>query len=154
LFKLAAGVNIVHVPYKGAAPAMTALMAGEVDMMFNGLSSALPHVKSGKLRALALGGDKRSALFPELPTVRESGFDFNTTGWYGVVAPRGTPQSVVNTLHKGLVRALATPQLKAQFTRLVVEGVGSSPQEFSRLIAEELQKWARVIKATGLTMKP
>lgn len=154
LFKLAAGVNIVHVPYKGAAPAMTALMAGEVDMMFNGLSSALPHIKSGKLRALALGGDKRSALFPELPTVRESGFDFNTTGWYGVVAPRGTPQSVVNTLHKGLVQALATPQLKAQFTRLVVEGVGSSPQEFSRLIAEELQKWARVIKATGLTMKP
>lgn len=154
LFKLAAGVNIVHVPYKGAAPAMTALMAGEVDMMFNGLSSALPHVKSGKLRALALGGDKRSALFPELPTVKESGFDFNTTGWYGVVAPRGTPQSVVNTLHKGLVQALATPQLKAQFTKLVVESVGSTPQEFSRLIAEELQKWARVIKATGLKMKP
>jgi tripartite-type tricarboxylate transporter receptor subunit TctC len=154
LFKLAAGVDIVHVPYKGAAPAMTALMAGEVDMMFNGLSSALPHVKSGKLRALALGGDKRSALFPELPTVKESGFDFNTTGWYGVVAPRGTPQSVVNTLHKGLVQALATPQLKAQFNKLIVEGVGSSPQEFSRLIAEELQKWARVIKAAGLTMKP
>jgi tripartite-type tricarboxylate transporter receptor subunit TctC len=154
LFKLAAGVDIVHVPYKGAAPAMTALMAGEVDMMFNGLSSALPHVKSGKLRALALGGDKRSALFPEPPTVKESGFDFNTTGWYGVVAPRGTPQSVVNTLHKGLVQALATPQLKAQFNKLIVEGVGSSPQEFTRLIAEELQKWARVIKATGLTMKP
>jgi tripartite-type tricarboxylate transporter receptor subunit TctC len=154
LFKLAAGVNIVHVPYKGAAPAMTALMAGEVDMMFNGLSSALPHIKSGKLRGLALGGDKRSALFPELPTVKESGFDFNTTGWYGVVAPKGTPQSVVNTLHKGLQQALATPQLKAQFTKLVVEGVGSSPQEFSRLIAEELQKWARVIKTAGLKMNP
>jgi tripartite-type tricarboxylate transporter receptor subunit TctC len=154
LFKLAAGVNIVHVPYKGAAPAMTALMAGEVDMMFNGLSSALPHIKSGKLRGLAVGGDKRSALFPELPTVKESGFDFNTTGWYGVVAPKGTPQSVVNTLHKGLQQALATPQLKAQFTRLVVEGVGSSPEEFSRLIAEELQKWARVIKTAGLKMNP
>jgi tripartite-type tricarboxylate transporter receptor subunit TctC len=142
------------VPYKGAAPAMTALMAGEVDMMFNGLSSALPHIKSGKLRGLALGGDKRSALFPELPTVKESGFDFNTTGWYGVVAPKGTPQSVVNTLHKGLQQALATPQLKAQFTKLVVEGVGSSPQEFSRLIAEELHKWAKVIKAAGLKMNP
>jgi tripartite-type tricarboxylate transporter receptor subunit TctC len=154
LFKLAANVNIVHVPYKGAAPAMTALMAGEVDMMFNGLSSALPHIKTGKLRALALGGDKRSALFPELPTVKESGFDFNTTGWYGVVAPRGTPQSVVDRLHKALQQALATPQLKAQFTKLAVESVGSSPQEFSRLIAEELQKWARVIKAIGLQMKP
>ncbi|HET7596884.1 MAG TPA: tripartite tricarboxylate transporter substrate binding protein [Burkholderiales bacterium] len=154
LFKLAAGVNIVHVPYKGAAPAMTALMAGEVDMMFNGLSPALPHIRTGKLRALAVGGEQRSPLLPELPTVKESGFDFNTTGWYGVVAPKGTPPAVVNALYKGLQQALNSPQLKAQFTKLAVESVGSSPQEFSGLIAGELQKWAKVIKAAGLVAKP
>jgi tripartite-type tricarboxylate transporter receptor subunit TctC len=154
LLKVSAGINILHVPYKGAAPAMTALIAGEVDMMFNGLAPALPHIKSGKVRALAVGGDKRSPLFPELPTVKEAGFEFNTTGWYGVVAPKGTPQPVIQALHKGLQQALASPQLKAQFTKLAVETVGTSPQEFSSLIAEELQKWAKVIKAAGLREKP
>ncbi|HEX6004975.1 MAG TPA: tripartite tricarboxylate transporter substrate binding protein [Burkholderiales bacterium] len=154
LFKLAAGVNIIHVPYKGAAPAMTALMAGEVDMMFNGLSPALPHIRTGKLRALAVGGEQRSPLLPELPTVKESGFDFNTTGWYGVVAPKGTPPAVVNALYKGLRQALGSAQLKSQFTKLAVESVGSSPREFSSLIGTELQKWAKVIKAAGLVAKP
>jgi tripartite-type tricarboxylate transporter receptor subunit TctC len=153
LFKVAAGVDIVHVPYKGAAPAMTALMAGEVDMMFNGLAPALPHIKSGKVRALAVGGDKRSPLFPELPTVKEYGFDFNTTGWYGVVAPRGTPPAIVSALHKGLQQALASPQLKAQFTKLAVETVNSTPQEFANLVSEELQRWAKVVKAAGLREK-
>ena len=150
---VAAGVDIVHVPYKGAAPAMTALMAGEVDMMFNGLAPALPHIKSGKVRALAVGGDKRSPLFPELPTVKEYGFDFNTTGWYGVVAPKGTPAAVVSALHKGLQQALASPQLKSQFTKLAVETVNSTPQEFANMVSEELQRWAKVVKAAGLREK-
>jgi len=154
LFKIAAGVQIVHVPYKGAAPAMTALMAGEVDMMFNGLSPALPHIESGKLRALAVGGDKRSPLFPELPTVRESGFNFNTEGWYGIVAPRGAPQAVIDTLYKGLVQALGSPQLKAQMTRLAVEVIGTTPAQFAGLIREEHAKWGTVIKAAGLRTKP
>lgn len=150
LFNLAAGVKIVHVPYKGAAPAMTALMAGEVDMMFNGLPPTLPHIGSGKVRALAVGGAKRTPLLPGVPTILESGFDFNTTGWYGVVAPKGTPQSVIDTLHKALVRALDAGPLKAQLTRLAVESVGTTPAEFASLIREENAKWSKVIKAAGI----
>ncbi len=150
LFKATAGVRILHVPYKGAAPAMTALMAGEVDMMFNGVSPALPHIRAGRVRALAVGGDKRSPLLPELPTIAESGLAFNTTGWYGVLAPRGTPQSIVTRLQGELLRALNTPAIKDQFSKQGVESVGSTPEQFSALIRREFDQWARVIKAAGL----
>ena len=151
LFKVAGGVNILHVPYKGAAPAMTALMAGEVDMMFNGMSPAIPHIRSGRVRALAVGGAKRSALLPELPTVREAaGFEFNTEGWYGVLAPRGTPPAIVTRLHEAIVRALASPELKSVLTKMAVETVGNSPAEFARLIREESALWAKVIKTAGI----
>ncbi|MBI2509249.1 MAG: hypothetical protein HYV99_04575 [Betaproteobacteria bacterium] len=122
-------------------------------MMFNGLSPALPHIRSGRLRALAVGGEKRSPLFPELPTIKESGFIFNTEGWYGVLAPKGTPQPVVATLHSGLIKALASPALKGLFTKLAVETIGSSPQEFTNLIRTESAQWARVIKAAGIRIK-
>jgi tripartite-type tricarboxylate transporter receptor subunit TctC len=151
LFKVAGGVNILHVPYKGAAPAMTALMAGEVDMMFNGMSPALPHIKSGRVRALAVGGAKRSTLLPELPTVREAaGFEFNTEGWYGVLAPRGTPPAVVTRLHEAITRALASPELKGVLAKMAVEPVGGSPADFARLIRDEGALWAKVIKAAGI----
>ena len=150
LFNLAAGVKIVHVPYKGAAPAMTALMAGEVDMMFNGVSAALGHIHSGRVRALAVGGDKRSSLLPELPTIAESGLTFNTTGWYGVLAPRATPQALVARLHGELARALNTAALKEQFVKQGVEAVGSTPEQFAALIRAEFNQWAKVIKAAGL----
>jgi tripartite-type tricarboxylate transporter receptor subunit TctC len=153
LFKAAAGVNVVHVPYKGAAPGMTALMAGEVDMMFNGLSPALPHIAGGKLRALAVGGATRSPLLPQLPTIRESGFDLNTTGWYGVVAPKGTPQAVVKRLHEGLVKAMGTVEMKTRLTKLAAEGMATAPAEFAGLIREENAKWGKVIKAAGLQIK-
>jgi tripartite-type tricarboxylate transporter receptor subunit TctC len=154
LLKVAAGVNIVHVPYKGAAPAMTALMAGEVDLMFNGVSAALPHIKAGRVRALAVGGDRRSTLLPELPTIAESGLRFNTTGWYGVLAPRGTPQAVVSRLQSELVRALAAPQVKEQFARQGVESVGSTPAEFAALLRAEYEQWGKVIKAAGIKDLP
>jgi tripartite-type tricarboxylate transporter receptor subunit TctC len=150
LFKLAAGVNIVHVPYKGAGPGQTALLANEVDMMFNGLPPALPHVKSGRLKALAVGGAKRSPLLPDMPTIAESGLDFNTTGWYGIVAPRATPRAVVSKLHAGTVKALAAPSLKESLARQGVEAVGSTPDEFARLIRDEWNKWEKVIEAAGL----
>jgi tripartite-type tricarboxylate transporter receptor subunit TctC len=151
LFKVAGGVNILHVPYKGAAPAMTALMAGEVDMMFNGMSPAIPHIRSGRVRALAVGGAKRSSLLPELPTVREAaGFEFNTEGWYGVLAPRGTPPAIVTRLHEAIVRALASPELKNVLTRMAVETVGSSPADFTRQIRDESALWAKVIKTAGI----
>ena len=150
LLKQAAGVQIVHVPYKGAAPAMTALMAGEIDMMFNGLSPALPHVKSGKLRALAVGGEKRSPLLPDLPTIRDSGYQFNTSGWYGVLAPRGTPRTIIVKLHRELVRALKTPEMRERLDKLAVEEIGSTPEQFTNLLREEWVKWGNVIKAAGI----
>lgn len=150
LFKVAAGVNILHVPYKGAAPAMTALMAGEVDMMFNGMSPAIPHIKSGRVRALAVGGAKRSSLLPELPTVKEAGFEFNTEGWYGILAPRGTPPAIITRLHEASVRALAGPELKGILAKMGVETVGSSPADFAGQIRDESAVWAKVIKAAGI----
>lgn len=154
LFKVSAGINIVHVPYKGAAPAMTALMAGEVDMMFDGLSAALPHITEGRVRALAVAGDKRTSLLPELPTVQEAaGFQFNTSGWYGIVAPRGTSVAIVTRLHEAIVRSLASPELKDSLAKLAVEPVGSSPADFARRIREENAAWAKVIKTAGIKVQ-
>lgn len=150
LFNYTARIKIVHVPYKGAGPGIAAMMGGEVDMMFNGVAAALPHVRSGRVRALAVGGDKRSPLVPELPTVAESGLKFNTTGWYGIVAPRGTPQPVVTKLHAETVRALNLPAVKDQLTKLSVDSIGSTPEQFATLIREEFATWAKVIKAAGL----
>jgi tripartite-type tricarboxylate transporter receptor subunit TctC len=130
------------------------MMGGEVDMMFNGVAAALPHIKSGKVRAIAVGGDKRSPLVPELPTVAESGLKFNTTGWYGVVAPRGTPQPVVARLHAETVKALNLPAIKDQLVKLGVDSVGSTPDQFATLIREEFATWAKVIKAAGLKGMP
>jgi tripartite-type tricarboxylate transporter receptor subunit TctC len=151
LFKLTAGVNIVHVPYKGAGPGMTALLAHEVDMMFNAIPPALPHVKTGKLKALAIGGEKRSPLLPELPTIAEaSGLAFNTTGWYGILAPAKTPRSIVARLHAATLKALAVPSVKDTFARQGVEAVGSSPEEFAKMLRTEWVKWEKVIKAAGI----
>ena len=151
LFKYAAGLNITHVPYKGAAPAMTALMAGEVDMMFNGLPPTLPHIKSGRVRALAVGGEKRSPAVPQLPTVKEaSGLEFKTGGWYGYLAPRGTPPAVVARLHEAIGRTLAQPAVKAILDKLATDIVVGSSADFDRQIREESAIWAKVIKAAGI----
>ena len=150
LLKLAAGVNIVHVPYKGAGPGMTALLANEVDLMFNGLPPALPHVKSGKLKGLAVAGAKRSPLLPEMPTVREGGVDFNTAGWYGVLAPPKTSRTIVMRIHAATMKVLATPAVSENLTRQGVEVIGSTPEEFAKVLREEWSKTEKVIKAAGL----
>ncbi len=150
LFNLTAGVKITHVPYKGGAPGMTALMASEVHMMFSGLSAAVPHIKSGKLRALAVGGSKRFPLVPDVPTVAESGFPFSASGWYGVLAPRNTPQAIVTRLNRTLVRVLSAPAMKERLNDIAIEPVGSTPEEFARLLREEMVTWGKVIRAAGL----
>ncbi|MPZ45724.1 MAG: tripartite tricarboxylate transporter substrate binding protein [Betaproteobacteria bacterium] len=151
LLKVAAGIDLVHVPYKGAAPAMTALMAGEVDMMFNGLPPTLAFIKNGRVRALAVGGEKRSAVLPELPTVKEaSGLDFKTGGWYGFLAPRGTPPSVVAQLSEAIKRTLGRPELESTLSKLATEIVYATPQQFDRKIREESAVWGKVIKAAGI----
>ncbi len=150
LLNLAAGIHIVHVPYKGAGPGMGALIAGEVNIMFNGLSSALPHIKTNRVRVLAVGGDKRSPLLPELPTIAESGLKFSVDGWYNLSAPRGTPRPIIAKLHKDLVRTLAMPDVKARLDALAVEPIGSKGEEFVAMLKVELEKWGQVVKAAGI----
>ena len=150
LFKHLAGVQIVHVPYKGAAPAMVALMAGEVDMMFNAVPPTFPHINAGKVRALAAGGAKRSALLPKVPTIRESGYDFEMTGWYGVLAPKGTSQPIVAKLHADLTRALRSAEMKERFRKLEVDEIGTTPEDFLKHLRAENARWAKVIQAAGL----
>jgi tripartite-type tricarboxylate transporter receptor subunit TctC len=150
LFNLAAGVKITHVPYKGAGPGMTALLAGEVNMMFNGMSPALPHVKSGRLRGLAVGGAKRSPLLPELPTIAEFGLQFNTHGWYGLLGPAGLSRAMVTKLRGDTIRAMGSPETKERLAALAVETIGSTPEEFAAMLKQEYAQWGRVVKAAGI----
>jgi tripartite-type tricarboxylate transporter receptor subunit TctC len=151
LFKYATGTRIVHVPYKGNGPALTDTLAGQVPFMFNTISTSLPYVKTGKLKALAVTSAQRSPLAPELPTMAESGLPgFEVTPWYGLVAPSGTPADVVRKLHAETVKALRSPELKELFAAQGVEIVGGSPDEFRSYIQAEMIKWDKVIKAAGI----
>jgi len=150
LFKTMAGVDMLHVPYKGAAPAMQDLVAGQVQLMFDNFASANTQVKAGKVKALAVTTAKRSALAPELPTIAESGlpgFDINT--WFGIFVPAGTPREVVDRLHAEFTRALALPDIREKIANLGAEPVGSRPEEFVAYVKSEGEKYARVIKASG-----
>jgi len=150
LFKLTAGVNIVHVPYKGAGPGQTALLANEVSMMFNGLPPALPHVKTGRLKALAIAGEKRSPLLPEMPTLTEAGTAVVATGWYGILAPRATPRSIVSRMQMATAKACASPDVRDRLASQGVEIVGSTPEEFATWLREEWNKWQKVIHTAGI----
>jgi tripartite-type tricarboxylate transporter receptor subunit TctC len=150
LFKSMAGVEMTHIPYKGAAPAMQDLIGGRIQLMFDNLASALGQVRAGKVRALAVTTAQRSALAPDLPTIAESGLPgFDISTWFGVFVPARTPPAVVERLHREFVAALAAPDVRETMLRLGAEPVGSSPAEFTAYIAHEAQKYARVIKASG-----
>jgi tripartite-type tricarboxylate transporter receptor subunit TctC len=153
LFNLTTGTRIVHVPFKGAAPAITALIAGQINMMFNGLPGAVAHIKAGRVRALAMVSAKRSPLMPELPTAIEGGVPMEAAGWYGVLAPRGTPQPIVAKLNAELNRALQTAALKERLAAQGTEPVGSTPAEFLAKIKAEWDKWGKVIAAAGLKQR-
>lgn len=153
LLNYAAGLKIVHVPFQGAGPTITSLMAGEIDMMFNGLPPSLPHIASGRVRVLAVGSPNRTALLPGVPTILENGFDFNTEGWYGVAAPRGTPQPIIDTLHKALVQAMGTAEMKSRMTKLGIDGGATTPAEFAKLVRDENEMWRKVIKAAGIKVQ-
>ncbi|MET0962750.1 MAG: tripartite tricarboxylate transporter substrate binding protein [Noviherbaspirillum sp.] len=132
MFKSATGVDIVHVPYKGDGPAMTDLMGGQVAMMFTTIVAAMPHVSSGKLRAIAVASPKRSAAMPDLPTIDESGVPgFNSSSWGGILFPVGTPKEAVSRMHDGVIKVLAMPDIKEKLNALGAEVVGNSPAEFS-----------------------
>jgi tripartite-type tricarboxylate transporter receptor subunit TctC len=150
LFKTMAGVEMTHVPYKGAAPAMQDLVGGQIQLMFDNLASSLAQVKAGRVKALAVTTARRSALAPELPTIAESGLPgFDISTWFGVFAPAGTPREVVASLHTEFTRALAAQDVSDRMLALGAEPIGSKPEEFAMYIRTESEKYARVIKASG-----
>jgi tripartite-type tricarboxylate transporter receptor subunit TctC len=150
LLKSMAGIDIVHVPYKGSAPALTDVLAGNISMMFVDILSALPHVKAGKLKVLAVTGLKRSAAVPEYPTVHESGVPgFNGNSWLGLVAPAGTPREIVARLSAEVAKALNSPDVRERFLAQGVEPVGSTPEQFAAFIESEIPRWGSAAKAAG-----
>jgi tripartite-type tricarboxylate transporter receptor subunit TctC len=153
LFKAMTGTYMVHFPYRGSGPALIDLMGGNMDLMFDNLPSALPHIKSGKLKALAVTSATRSQALPDLPTIAEAGGPqlkgYEATSWFGLLAPAGTPMEIVNRLQQETAKALATPALKE---RLLSQGAipsGMTSAEFARHIAAETKKWAEVVKVSG-----
>ena len=153
VFKAVAGVDLLHVAYKGGGPALTDLIAGRVHVMLDTAASAMPHVRGGKLRALALSAAKRSPEYPDLPTFAEAGLpQYDTNAWYSMHAPAGTPQPVVRRLNSELVAILKDPDITARFKQLSTEPVGNSPEEFAAFVKSELEKYARVIKAAGIKL--
>jgi tripartite-type tricarboxylate transporter receptor subunit TctC len=150
LFKVDAGVDMVHVPYRGAAPAMQALLAGDTQLMFDNLASAMLQVKAGKLRALAVTTAKRSPLVPDLPTMAEAGLkDFDISTWFGLLAPAGTPQPIVAKWNAEVTRILDAPDMRERLALQGAEAAPTTPDEFARYIAAELKKYAPIVKASG-----
>ena len=150
LFNSMVGVKMVHVPYKGAAPALADLLGGQVQLMFSTMPPALPHVKDGKLRALAVTSAKRSPAAPDLPTLDEialPGFEANT--WHGVVVPAGTPATIVARLNREIVAILHLPDVVERFSSQGAEALGSTPEEFAAYIRSETLKWAKVVRDSG-----
>ncbi len=151
LFKSMAGVDIVHIPYKGAAASVTDLMGGHVDLAFVSLSSVVPQLKAEKLRALAITSAKRSALMPGLPTFAEAGIrGYEVTGWYGIVAPAGTPREIIDRLNADITKALTQPDLVQSLNASGLEpATPNSPEAFTAFLRAEIAKWAKVVKASG-----
>jgi tripartite-type tricarboxylate transporter receptor subunit TctC len=150
LFKTMARVDMVHVPYKGNVPAFADMLAGLVSLSFPSMPSAVPHVKSGRLRALGLTTAKRSPAAPEIPTIAESGLPgYESTSWYGMLAPARTPPAVVTRLHEVIVSVLGSADMKEKLAAQGLDAVGNTPREFEGVIKSEITKWAKVIKASG-----
>lgn len=151
LFKAMAGVNIVHIPYKGAGASVADLLGGHVDLAFVSLSSVITQIKAGRLRALAITSAKRSTLMPELPTFAEAGLKgYEVTGWYGLVVPTGTSREIINRIHTDTTKALAQPDIIQTLNSFGLEPAGAnSPEEFTAFLQSEISKWAKVVKASG-----
>lgn len=150
LLKLMAKVDITHVAYKGGAPALVALVSGEVDLSYENSLIITPHIKSGKVKGLAVTGAKRSALLPELPTIGETLKGYSANGWYGLLAPAGTPRPVITRLHAEAVKALRSPDVSDKLGGQGAEPVASTPEEFTAFIRSETEKWANLVKAANM----
>jgi tripartite-type tricarboxylate transporter receptor subunit TctC len=153
LFKMLAGVNLVHVPFRGNGPALTALLGGQVDVLFPSLASSIAYIKSGQLRGLGVTAATRSDAVPDLPTVGEFVPGYDVDAWYGIGAPKGTPAEVIDRLHNEVSAGLADPKLKARFADLGDAPMPMTPAEFGKLIADETEKWGNVVKFAGIKLE-
>jgi tripartite-type tricarboxylate transporter receptor subunit TctC len=153
LFKMMAAVDMVHVPYRGGGPALTDLIAGQVQVTFEPISSSIEHIRAGRLRALAVTSAMRSAALPDVPTVGEFVPDYEASAFYGVGAPKRTPIEIVETLNKEINASLTDPKMKARFADLGGIVLTGSPADFGKLIAEETEKWAKVIRAVHIKVQ-
>ena len=154
LFDLMAGTRMIHVPYKGAAPALIEVMAGQIQLSFASMPSVMGHVRSGKLRGIAVTSLKRSAIVPELPTISESGLTgFETGAWQGIMAPRATPPAIIQKLHREIVTIVHLPEVRKQYALEGGEPIGNSPEEFAKWLRLEIAKWAKVVKAANIKVE-
>jgi tripartite-type tricarboxylate transporter receptor subunit TctC len=150
LFKMMAGVNMVHVPYRGGTPAVTDLLTGQVQVMFVSMTGAIEHIRAGTLRPLAVTTATRSELLPDIPTVGESVPGYEASVWFGVGAPKNTPNEIIDTLNTEINAALSDPKLKARLADLGGKVLPGSSADFGKLIADETEKWAKVIRAANI----
>jgi tripartite-type tricarboxylate transporter receptor subunit TctC len=149
LFKLSTGLDLVHVPYRGAAPALTDVLAGQVQLLFDNLPTSLEHIRAGKVRALAVTTAERSPAVPDLPTVAEFVPEYEVSSWFGIGAPRGTPAAVIDKLNATINDGLAAAKLQARIAEMASVPMRLSPAQFGTLLVAETAKWARVVKLSG-----
>ena len=149
LFKMMVGVDMVHVPYRGNAPALIDLLSGRVQVMFDNLSNSIDQIRVGKLRALAVTTTSRSPLLPQIPTVAEFVPGFEASAWFGLGAPRNTPRQIVDRLNREINAGLDDPKIKARLADIGFDALAGTPADFEKLIAEETEKWRKVVKFSG-----
>jgi tripartite-type tricarboxylate transporter receptor subunit TctC len=151
LFKTMAGIDILHVPYKGAAPAMNDLLGGQIDMMFDFLSAAGPQIKAGKLRALGVTSSTRSPLLPDVPTIAEAGVPgYDVLGHFGIFAPAGTPVAIIDRINKEVATIVEDPKVKERLAKQSATPVTQTPADMAASVKAETEKWAKIVKQTGI----
>ena len=150
LFKAMAGVNIVHVPYKGSSGARTDILGGQVQMMFDAITTMAPNVEAGKVKALGTSGKSRSSVLPNVPTISEAGVPgYESTIWLGIMAPKGTPRAVIERLNNEITRIANSPEVKGEWAKQGAVSMSMSPEEFDRYLRQDIEKWARIVKVSG-----